>query len=58
MATGDASNTSEWASLDAIAADVRTCTRCALSETRTLAVPGEGSEFPSIMFIGEGPGFN
>ncbi len=58
VATGDAPNASEWASLDAIAGDVRSCTRCALSETRTLAVPGEGSDFPSIMFIGEGPGFN
>ncbi|MCH7906347.1 MAG: uracil-DNA glycosylase [Chloroflexi bacterium] len=45
-------------SIEGIAATVRTCTLCALSETRTNAVPGEGSDSPSIMFIGEGPGFN
>ena len=58
MAPGDAPKASEWETLDAISSDVRSCTRCTLSETRTLAVPGEGSEYPSIMFIGEGPGFN
>lgn len=41
-----------------VAAEVRRCTRCALSGTRTNAVPGEGSPTPTVMFIGEGPGFN
>ena len=45
-------------SIEDIAATVRSCTLCALSGTRTNAVPGEGSASPSILFIGEGPGFN
>ncbi|MFP6678844.1 MAG: uracil-DNA glycosylase [Dehalococcoidia bacterium] len=45
-------------SIDQIAASVRLCTKCGLSETRTHAVPGEGIQSPSIMFIGEGPGLN
>jgi DNA polymerase len=44
--------------LDALAARIRACTDCALSQTRTHAVPGEGAERPEIMFIGEGPGFH
>jgi DNA polymerase len=39
-----------------IAAEVRVCTECRLSETRTNAVPGEGSVTARIMFVGEGPG--
>jgi DNA polymerase len=39
-----------------IAAEVRVCTKCRLSETRTNAVPGEGSITARIMFVGEGPG--
>jgi DNA polymerase len=37
---------------------VRGCTKCALSATRTKAVPGEGSPTAAIMFIGEGPGYH
>ncbi|MDA1188190.1 MAG: uracil-DNA glycosylase [Chloroflexi bacterium] len=37
---------------------VRSCTKCALSSTRTQAVPGEGSPTADLMFIGEGPGFH
>jgi uracil-DNA glycosylase family 4 len=44
--------------LEAIAADVRACTACRLHETRTLAVPGEGSAETEVVFVGEGPGFN
>jgi DNA polymerase len=44
--------------LDAIAAEVRTCTLCRLHAGRTRAVPGAGSPDAEIMFIGEGPGFN
>ncbi len=32
------------------------CRLCALAETRTHAVPGEGSIKTDIMFVGEGPG--
>lgn len=34
------------------------CPDCALSATRTHAVPGEGPADAQIMFIGEGPGYN
>ena len=37
---------------------VHDCTRCALSATRTKAVPGEGSPTAAIVFIGEGPGYH
>jgi DNA polymerase len=46
------------AALEAVATEVRSCTRCRLHETRTLAVPGEGSPDTEVVFIGEGPGFN
>ena len=46
------------AALDAIAAEVRDCTRCRLHETRTKAVPGEGDPSTEVVFVGEGPGFN
>ena len=42
--------------LDAIAAEVRVCTRCRLAQTRTKAVPGEGRPDTEVMFVGEGPG--
>ncbi len=43
--------------LEAIAAQVRVCTRCPLYKGRTHAVPGEGPAAAEIMMIGEGPGF-
>jgi uracil-DNA glycosylase len=46
------------AALEAIAAEVRACTRCRLHETRTNAVPGEGHASTEVMFVGEGPGYN
>ena len=42
--------------LDRIAEQVRGCTRCRLSATRTQAVPGVGPADASIMLIGEAPG--
>ncbi len=36
---------------------INTCSKCALSEKRTRAVPGDGSRTADVMFIGEGPGF-
>ena len=47
-----------WDSLESVSNDVIACTLCRLSETRTQAVPGEGSPAAAVMFIGEGPGFN
>jgi uracil-DNA glycosylase len=44
--------------LDAVAAEVRTCTRCRLATGRTNAVPGEGNPDTEVVLIGEGPGFN
>jgi uracil-DNA glycosylase len=44
--------------LEAIASEVRDCTKCRLHETRTKAVPGEGDPSTEVVFIGEGPGFN
>jgi len=44
------------ASLAGIAAQVAECTRCALHRQRRIPVPGEGSEHPLVMVIGEGPG--
>jgi DNA polymerase len=46
------------AALEAVATEVRSCTRCRLHETRTLAVPGEGSPDTEVVFVGEGPGYN
>lgn len=46
------------AALEAIAAEVRVCTRCRLHETRTNAVPGEGHPDTEVVFVGEGPGFH
>ena len=46
------------AALDEVAAQVRACTRCRLHETRTHAVPGEGSADTEVVFVGEGPGFH
>ncbi len=46
------------AALEVIAAEVRVCTRCRLSETRTNAVPGEGHPDTEVVFVGEGPGQN
>jgi DNA polymerase len=44
------------AALEVIAAEVRACTRCRLSQTRTQAVPGEGHPDTEVVFVGEGPG--
>jgi uracil-DNA glycosylase family 4 len=41
---------------DAIAAQIRVCTRCRLCEGRTNAVPGEGPLGAKVAFVGEGPG--
>jgi uracil-DNA glycosylase len=46
------------AALEAVAAEVRACTKCRLHEGRTKAVPGEGDPDTEVVFVGEGPGFN
>jgi uracil-DNA glycosylase len=46
------------AALEAIATEVRGCTRCKLAQGRTNAVPGEGSPDTEVVFVGEGPGYN
>jgi uracil-DNA glycosylase family 4 len=43
--------------LQVLEAEVRSCPRCRLSETRKHAVPGEGDRRAAVMFIGEAPGF-
>ena len=40
----------------AIAIQVAGCSKCHLCEQRTKTVPGQGSDAPEIMFVGEGPG--
>src|SRR5437773_671751 len=44
--------------LEAIAAEIRSCTNCRLHVGRTKAVPGEGHRDTEVVFVGEGPGFN
>jgi DNA polymerase len=39
-------------------AQVRACTRCPLGRARARAVPGEGPEDATVMFVGEAPGFH
>jgi DNA polymerase len=42
--------------IDAIAAEVSSCSRCALGRLRRTAVPGEGVSAPLVLAVGEGPG--
>jgi uracil-DNA glycosylase len=42
--------------LEALAAQIRVCTKCPLCQSRTLAVPGDGKVTARIMLIGEAPG--
>ncbi|MDE3229341.1 MAG: uracil-DNA glycosylase [Chloroflexota bacterium] len=44
--------------LEAVAAEVRVCTKCDLCKGTKNGVPGEGSAEAEVMFIGEGPGFH
>ena len=56
-ATVEATTTEQRrAALEAIAAEVRVCSRCKLAQTRTRAVPGEGHPDTEVLFVGEGPG--
>lgn len=42
--------------LDEIRRQILVCTRCALSQGRTNAVPGEGPADAAVMLVGEAPG--
>lgn len=44
--------------LEDVAAQVRSCTRCELYRSRTQGVPGSGNPNAEIMFIGEAPGWH
>src|SRR5437868_1209620 len=44
------------AKLEALAKKIRRCTKCPLCESRTNAVPGDGSYDAKLMVIGEAPG--
>src|ERR671929_1806924 len=43
--------------LKVLDAEIRSCPRCRLSQTRKRAVPGEGPPRARIMLVGEGPGY-
>lgn len=43
-------------SLEKIAEEISVCRKCKLCETRTNTVPGRGSQNPTLLIIGEGPG--
>jgi uracil-DNA glycosylase len=45
-------------SLESIAKEVSSCTKCPLHLSRTRAVPGEGPANATVMLVGEGPGYN
>ncbi len=44
--------------LDGLNAQVRSCRLCRLCRTRMNGVPGDGNEAATVLFIGEGPGYN
>ena len=44
--------------LEQLCDQIRTCQKCRLGLRRTHAVPGEGPSSPSIMFVGEAPGYH
>lgn len=43
-------------SLEEISKTIAECTQCNLAKGRTLSVPGEGNNNPSLLVVGEGPG--
>jgi len=38
--------------------EIALCRQCEIAKTRTMSVPGEGSDNAEIMFIGEAPGWH
>jgi uracil-DNA glycosylase family 4 len=49
-------STKAKAALLRLAARIRTCTKCPLHASRTVAVPGKGKPSAAVVLIGEGPG--
>ncbi|MCL2208689.1 MAG: uracil-DNA glycosylase [Treponema sp.] len=49
-------NSDDFDTIEKIAAEIRACSNCSLSEKRQNAAPGEGCLSPLVMVIGEGPG--
>ncbi|MEM2465787.1 MAG: type-4 uracil-DNA glycosylase [Candidatus Bathyarchaeia archaeon] len=43
--------------LEAVASEVKACTRCSLWRTRKNAVPGDGDPNAKVVLIGEAPGY-
>ncbi|HEX9312318.1 MAG TPA: uracil-DNA glycosylase, partial [Actinomycetota bacterium] len=43
--------------LEELAREASTCTRCRLAQGRTQVVFGTGDPHADLMFIGEGPGY-
>ncbi|MEM2318047.1 MAG: type-4 uracil-DNA glycosylase [Candidatus Bathyarchaeia archaeon] len=43
--------------LEAVASEIKACTKCSLWRNRKNAVPGEGNPNAKVMFIGEAPGY-
>jgi len=50
-------NLSRVSVLEAVASEVKACTKCSLWRNRKNAVPGEGNPNAEVMFIGEAPGY-
>jgi uracil-DNA glycosylase len=50
--------TKKMLNLDDLNRQIEHCQDCELARTRTRVVPGEGPADPSILFIGEAPGFH
>ena len=44
--------------LDALGTEASSCTRCALAQSRTQVVFGNGHPNADLMFVGEAPGFH
>lgn len=51
-------NQDPMSEFETLVQQIHECTKCALSQKRTRAVPGEGSLSADVVFIGEGPGFH
>lgn len=56
MTTPASTSISRQIALNEINQKIQSCRKCHLSETRTNAVPGEGSSNATIVIVGEGPG--
>src|SRR5918999_5019586 len=47
-----------WQTLDDVASEALTCTKCRLSQGRTQVVFMDGNPESDLMFIGEAPGYH